>query len=209
VLDAPVADRVAVAIEERHREVGFLQPVVVGGLAKCRHGQRQHQDQAAEPDGGGFGQWFNEDPAFPAPDMEAVHEGRESLIKFARALGGREQRRVDARIEIQHPVPDFSLPLRWYDLAHECPFSEVRNTFERPLYELRKTKGTSKSQIPVPLFRFEVPGRACRLPCRNFKSAALGPLVSSSTRPGAVETSCGNVAANPRRCCVVGDLVTF
>ncbi|HWN76936.1 MAG TPA: hypothetical protein VNN81_03450, partial [Bradyrhizobium sp.] len=56
------------------------------------------------------------------------------------------------RIEIQHPVPDFSLPLRWYDLAHECPFSEVRSTFQHPLYELRKTKGTGKSQILVPLF---------------------------------------------------------
>src|SRR5258708_20998317 len=144
--------------------------------------------------------------------MEAVHEGRESLVELARALGGREQRRIDARVQIQHPEPDFSLPLRWYDLAHECPFSEVRTTFQHPLYELRKTKGTGKSQILVPLFRFEVPGRACRLRCRNFKSAALGPLVSpqrSSARPGTVETSCGNVAANPRRFCVVGDSVSI
>ena len=50
VLDAAAADRVAVAVEERHREIGFLQPVVVGGLAKRRHRQRQHQDQAAEAD---------------------------------------------------------------------------------------------------------------------------------------------------------------
>ena len=56
VLDAAAADRIAVAIEERYREIGFLQPVVVGGFAKCRHRQRQHQDQSAEPDGSGFGQ---------------------------------------------------------------------------------------------------------------------------------------------------------
>src|SRR3984893_14268673 len=152
VLDAAAADRIAVAVEERHREIGFLQPVVVGGFAKRRYRQRQHQDQPAEPDGRGFRQWFDEDPAFPAADMEAVHERRVPLVEFARALGGREQRRIDARIEIQQPVPDLRLPLRWYDLAHWCPFSEVRNPFQHPLYKLRKTKGTSKSKILVPLF---------------------------------------------------------
>ena len=88
VLDAAAADRVAVAVEKRHREIGFLQPVVVGGFAKCRYRQRQHQQQAAEPEGGCFGQRFDEDPALPAADIEAVHEGREPLIEFARALAG-------------------------------------------------------------------------------------------------------------------------
>src|SRR6266849_6387502 len=40
------------------------------------------------------------------------------------------------------------------------------------------------------------------------RSGAPGPLVSSQrsgTRLGTAETSCGNVAANPRRFCVVGD----
>src|SRR5258708_33601946 len=36
-------------------------------------------------------------------------------------------------------------------------FSEARNTFQHPLYELRKTKGTSKSQILVPLFDLKFP----------------------------------------------------
>ena len=90
VLDAAAADRIAVAIEESHREIGFLQPVVVGGLAKRRHRQRQHQDQAAKPDGGGFRQRFDEDPALPAADIEAVHEGRISLKEFARAFAGRK-----------------------------------------------------------------------------------------------------------------------
>ena len=102
VLDAAAADRIAVAVEEGHREIGFLQPVFVGGFAKRRHRQRQHQDQPAEPDGGGLRQRFDEDPALPAADIEAVHEGRVALIEFARALAGREQRGVDARVEVQH-----------------------------------------------------------------------------------------------------------
>ena len=153
VLDAAAADRIAVAVEERHREIGFLQPVVVGGFAKRRDRQRQHQDQAAEADGGGFRQRLDEDPALPAADIEAVHEGRVALIEFARALARREQRRVDARVQIQKEVPDLFLPLRWYDLAHRDPWS------------VRKR---------------------------------------SSARPGAVETSCFDVAANPRR--FLGDL---
>ena len=84
VLDAAVADRVAVAVEEGDGEIGFLQPVVVGGFAKRRQRQRQHQDQAAEPDGGGFRQRLDEDPALPASDIESIHEGRVALIEFAR-----------------------------------------------------------------------------------------------------------------------------
>lgn len=83
MLDASAADDVAVAIQEGHREVGFLQPVLVRGLAEGRYRQRQHQDQAAEPDGGRFRQRLDEDPALPTADIEAVHEGREPLIEFA------------------------------------------------------------------------------------------------------------------------------
>ncbi len=123
VLDAAAADRIAVTVEEGHGEIGFLQPVVVGGFAKGRNGERQHQDQPAEADGGGFRQGLDEDPALPAADIEAVHEGGVALIELAQALAGREQRRVDARVEIQHPVPDFPLPFRWHDLAHRGPWS--------------------------------------------------------------------------------------
>ncbi len=155
VLDAAAADRIAVAVEEGHREIGFLQPVVVGGFAKRRDRQRQHQDQAAEPDGGGFRQRLDEDPALPAADIEAVHEGRVALVELAQALAGREQRRVDARIEIQ-----------------------------------QHSAGSSSST-------------------RLVRSGAPRPLVGSkalSARPGAVETSCGNVAANPRRFCAAWGL---
>ena len=101
VLDAAVADRVAVAVEKRHREIGFLQPVVVGGFAKCRHRQRQHQHQADKPDGRCLGQRFDENPALPAADIEAVHERGEPLIELAHALAGGEQRRV----RCAHPDP--------------------------------------------------------------------------------------------------------
>src|SRR5258708_20250912 len=80
VLDAAVADRIAVAIEKAHREIGFLQPVLVGSFAKCRYRKRQHQDQAAEPDGGGLRQWFDEDPAFPPPALQSALERRVTLI---------------------------------------------------------------------------------------------------------------------------------
>ena len=148
VLDAAAADRIAVAVEERHREIGFLQPVVVGGFAKRRHRQRQHQDQAAEADGGGFRQRLDEHPALPAADIEAVHEGRVALIEFAQ----RPCRTRTASSRCAHPDP-------------------------------ARSSGSSASIAVV-------------------RSGAPGPLVGSqalSTRPGAIETSCGNVAANPRR----------
>ena len=46
VLDAAAADFVAEAVEEGHRQLGLLQPVVVGGLAERRLRQRQHHDEA-------------------------------------------------------------------------------------------------------------------------------------------------------------------
>ena len=147
VLDAAAADRIAVAVEERHREIGFLQPVVVGGFAERRHRERQHQDQPAEPDGGGFRQRLDEHPALPAADIEAVHEGRVALIEFARALAGGEQRRVDARVEIQHDVLDLLLPSRWNDLAHRGPWSVRRRSCARRALSrrlasmLRQTQG--------------------------------------------------------------------
>ena len=121
VLDAAVADRIAVSVEEADREVGFLQPVVVGGLAEGGDRERQHQHGAAEAQRGGFRERLDDDPALPAADIEAVHEGRVALIELAQALGGREQRGIDARIHIQHQVLDLLLPLRRHDPAHESP----------------------------------------------------------------------------------------
>ena len=158
VLDAAAADRIAVAVEERHREIGFLQPVVVGGFAKRGDRQRQHHDQPAEADGRGFRKRLDEDPALPAADIEAVHEGGVALVQLAQALARREQRRVDARIQIQEEVPDLLLPVRRYDLAHRDPWS-VRNAHapgralsRRHASMLRQTQGAFRTLGDSQLF---------------------------------------------------------
>jgi hypothetical protein len=118
VLDAAAADRVAVAIEEGHREVALLQPVLVRGLAEGGNGEREHHDEAAEAQRRGLRQRLDEHPALPPPDIEAVHEGRIALVEFADSLGRGEQRGVDARIEVQEEVPDPRLPVGWRVLDH-------------------------------------------------------------------------------------------
>src|ERR1700676_4817164 len=89
-------------------------------------------------------------------------------------------------------------------------FSDVRNPLQHPLYELRKTKGTSKSQIPLPRFDIKFPLElAASGGTSNRRQGLLLGSQRSSTRPGNVETSCENVAANPRRSCAIEALVTF
>src|SRR5206468_6289491 len=151
MFDAAAADRIAVAVEELHREVGFLQPVVIGGFAKRGDRERQHQDQPAETDGGGFRKRLDEDPALPAADIEAVHEGGVALVQLAQALARREQRRVDARVQIQKEVPDLLLPVWRYDLAHRDLWS-VRNArapgralSRRHALMLRQTQGAFRT----------------------------------------------------------------
>ncbi len=131
VLDTAVADRIAVAIEKRHREIGFFQPVLVGGFAKCRHRQRQHQQESAEPEGCGFRQRFDEDPALPAADIETVHERREPLVELARPGQGREQRGIETRIQIQTEMIDPPLPIVWDDLAHPVPLVSSQRSSAR------------------------------------------------------------------------------
>jgi len=64
----------------------------------------------------------------------------------------------------------------------------------------------------VPIFdlKFPVELAACGAGTSNrWHQDPWSVRKRSSTRPGAVETSCGNVAANPRRFCVVGDRVSI
>ena len=133
VLDAAAADRIAVAVEEGHRQVGLLQPVLVGGFAEGGHREREQQDQPAEPDGGGFRQRLDEDPALPAADIEAVHEGRVALIELACALARREQGGVDARVQIQKEIPEFLLHMRRYDLARHWNSSRASKMVEHAI----------------------------------------------------------------------------
>ena len=104
VLDAAAADLVAVAVEEGDRELGLLQPVLVGGLAECRAGQRQHQHEAAEAHGGRFGQRLDEEPAPPSRDIEPVHEIAVALERLARQQAAAEQAEVQAGIEIEQEM---------------------------------------------------------------------------------------------------------
>ena len=101
VLDAAAADLVAVAVEEGDRELGFLQPVLVGRLAERRAGERQHQHEAAEAHGGRLGQRLDEEPAPPSRDMEPVHEIAVALESLARQQAATEQAEVQAGIEIE------------------------------------------------------------------------------------------------------------
>ena len=101
VLDAAVADLVAVAVEKRHREIGFLQPVFVRGLAHRRDGERQHEEQAAGAERRHFRQRLDQEPAPPAGDMPAVHERGEALVDFPHPLAAEEYGEVDARIDIE------------------------------------------------------------------------------------------------------------
>ena len=165
VLDAAAADRIAVAVEERHREIGFLQPVVVGGFAKRGDRERQHQDQPAEADGGGFRQRLDEDPALPAADIEAVHEGRVALVELAQALARREQR----RIRCARPDPEGSS-------GSSASTAEVRSGAPGPLV------GSKRSRARAGRYR-DVMLRCCGKP-----KALLGPLGTRncSIRAGAI-----------------------
>jgi len=59
----------AVAIQEGDRELGFLQPILVRGLAKGRNREGQQQHEAAAAQRGHFREWLDEQPAPPAGDM--------------------------------------------------------------------------------------------------------------------------------------------
>ena len=106
VLDAAAADLVAVAVEEGHRELGLLQPVLVGGLAERRAGERQHQHEAAEAHGGHFRQRLDDEPPPPSRDMEAVHDVAVALECLARQAEAAEQPEVEAGIEVEQGILD-------------------------------------------------------------------------------------------------------
>ena len=110
VPDAARADLVAVTIEEGDRQLGFLQPVIVRCFAKRRDRQRQHHHQADGAERGAFGDQLVE-PAPPAGDVEAVHEGREALIGLAQAGEAAENAEIHPRIERQQEPLDPGFPL--------------------------------------------------------------------------------------------------
>ena len=130
VLDAAAADFVAVAVEERHRELGLLQPVVVGGFAEGGQRQRQHQDEAAGAHGGRLRHRLDENPAPPAADVEAVHEHGEPLPDLARPAPGLEDEIVEAGVGIQQEAPELGLPLLLLGIGIEL--AQRRLLLEKP-----------------------------------------------------------------------------
>ena len=130
VLDAAIADLVAVAVEECDRELGFLQPVLVRGFAKGGDGQHQHQHQAAGAECCGFRERFHHQPAPPAGDMEPVHEGGEALIALAGPAPEMEDGAVDAGVDVQQTAADLRLPLLLLGIGIEL--AQHRLMLEKP-----------------------------------------------------------------------------
>ena len=75
-----------------------------------RDGERQQQDGAGGAEGGGFRDELVE-PAPPAGDVEAVHEGGKALIGLAQAGEAAEQAGIDAGVEAEQQLLDFGLPI--------------------------------------------------------------------------------------------------
>ena len=101
--DAAAADLVAVAVEEGDGELGFLQPVVVGGFLERGDGERQQQDQPGGAERCAFGGELGE-PAPPTGDVEMVHEGRIALV----GLRARRSRSGTRSSSTQESIPSSS-----------------------------------------------------------------------------------------------------
>ncbi len=131
VADAARADLVAVAVEEGDGELGLLQPVVVGSLAKGRDRQRQHQDEPAGSQRPGFRQQLDGKPP-PAGDVEAVHVGGEPLVELAQPGEGAENRRIEPGVEVQQQPLELRLPVLLKQVAQakipriSAPWGELR-----------------------------------------------------------------------------------
>ena len=107
VLDAAGADRIAVAVEERHREIGFLQPVFVGGFAKRREWPapasaiRPSRPKVAASDSGSMNT-----QRFQRPTWKRSMNVEKRSYSSRSADARREQRRIDARVEVQQEMPE-------------------------------------------------------------------------------------------------------
>jgi hypothetical protein len=130
VADAARADLVAVAVEEGDGELGFLEPVLVRGVAERRDRERQQHHEAAGAQRRPLGKDFDRD-APPASDVEPVHEGREALVVFPRPGPGAEHRRIDARIEVEQEALKPRLPVVGKQLA-QSPCLSLRRTRRPP-----------------------------------------------------------------------------
>src|SRR5262249_21395154 len=99
--DAARADLIAVAVEKGDGELGLLQPVVLGGLAERRQGERQHEHKTAESQREPFRDRLDQGPAPPTRAMKPVPGPRVALVELA-PRGPRQVRaEIDARMEVE------------------------------------------------------------------------------------------------------------
>ena len=105
MLDAALADLIAVAIQEGDGEIALLEPVALAGHLKGRTGQRRHDDQADETEGQRLAGELHAEPG-ETRDVEPLHEGGEILVHLARAPAAVEQARIDERVRRQQNAPD-------------------------------------------------------------------------------------------------------
>src|SRR5271166_4257739 len=97
MLDAAPPDFLSIAVEEGHREVLLLQPVV-RGLLKRRDRKEESDEAAGDAKGQRLTGQFDEDPA-PAGDVKSVHEGGESGVAVPGPFAACVQRRIDESVE--------------------------------------------------------------------------------------------------------------
>jgi len=109
VADAAFAELVAVAVEEGDGELLLLDPVLVGGLAEGGDGEREHEDGADAAEREALRHRLDREP-LDARDIEAVHEGGEIVVARAQIHAAREQRMVDARVEVEEPLAEAAQP---------------------------------------------------------------------------------------------------
>src|SRR5262249_26254068 len=74
--------------------------------------ERQQEQQAAVAQREALRQRFDEAPAPPASDMEAVHEHGEALVKLAPPGLGQIHTEVDERVEIEQEAQQPCLPVQ-------------------------------------------------------------------------------------------------
>src|SRR5262249_48002616 len=98
MLYATRTDFITVAVEKSHRELRFLQPIIVGGFAERRHRERQHHHQSESTKCSALRYEFVE-PAPPTGHVETVHKGCKAFIALAQARSAAEHAEVDPCVQ--------------------------------------------------------------------------------------------------------------
>jgi len=128
VLDAAVADFIAVTVQKGDRQFRALEPVLIRGLPERRNGKRQHEKEGAGAPGGSLRKRFDQNPAAPAGDVEPIHNGGEALVKFARPLPGPENGKIDPGVEVEQQQFDSAAPVAIWSRSPFAHFKSLPGT---------------------------------------------------------------------------------